>query len=140
MKILEADLSLKEQINRFYVAQGYHSDWSETERAFVCLDDGAVVGSVKIEQIYEVAILRGMYVDDKYQRQGIGTQLLSYIEPVLNERPAFCIPLSHAADFYRKIGFREVPESTYPKFLAERCDKYRKAGYMIKTMHRDQFL
>lgn len=79
-----------------------------------------------------------MYVDAKNQRKGIGTQLLNHIEPVLNERPAFCMPLSHAADFYSKIGFIEIPESNYPDSLTKRCDKYREAGYAIKTMYREQ--
>lgn len=140
MKILEADIDLKEQVNKFYIEQGYHSDWSETERAFVCVDDGIVVGSVKVEQSQGVAILRGMYVDSKYQSQGIGTQLLEYIEPVLNERVSFCMPLSHAAKFYEKIGFREVADNAYPNFLTKRCDKYRDAGYVIKTMQRDRVL
>lgn len=57
MRIIEADIAMKEQVNKFYVAQGYHSDWSETERAFVCLVENEVIGSVKVELVHEITIL-----------------------------------------------------------------------------------
>lgn len=140
MKIFEAKLSLREQINTFYQQQGYHSDWSDTERAFVCMEGSIIVGCVKVETIHKAAILRGMYVDSQYQRQGIGTRLLKHIEPILNQRLSYCMPLAHVANYYKKIRFIEVAESEYPEFLTLRCEKYRAAGYKIKTMLRQPSL
>ncbi len=138
LDIIEAEASLKEAIDHFYVEQGYHGSWSETERAFVCLVESTVIATVKVEQTHGVSILRGMYVKPCYQNQGLGTHLLNHIEPVLNETVAYCMPLAHARAFYEKIGFKDVPMDTYPDFLIERCNGYRDAGYTITTMKRDQ--
>ena len=137
MEIFEADEKYKTQINTFYKAQGYHSDWSDTERAFICLTQGQVIGSVKVECINNVTILRGMYVSSQYQRQGIGKRLLKFIEPVLNEKIGYCMPLSHVAEYYKQIGFAEVELDSYPEFLKDRCKSYIKSGYKIKTMKRE---
>lgn len=98
MKICEADHCLKEQVNRFYLEEGYHGNWSDRERAFVCITENVIIGSVKVELLNNVAILRGMYVNSAYQRRGIGAQLLKHIEPILNESTAYCMPLAHVAD------------------------------------------
>lgn len=138
MVIIEADNSLKNKVNNFYIEQGYHSDWSESERAFVCLVNEQVVGSVKIELINGFSILRGMYIAPKYQKQGLGTRFLEHIEPILNQTFSYCMPLAHVKTFYEKIGFQAVPMQIYPDFLVSRCNNYREAGYTITTMIRAQ--
>jgi len=42
MEIFEADKSFQEALDKFYQEQGYHSNWSETERAFICLSEGRI--------------------------------------------------------------------------------------------------
>ena len=137
MEIVEADRSLKPEVEAFYREQGYHSGWSDSEKAFVCLVEGKIIGSVKVELLNGVATLRGMYIDQKYQRQGLGLRFLRHIEPVLNTRVAYCMPLTSAKEFYKYIGFAEVPSSEYPEFLQQRCKRYREHGYVISTMCRE---
>jgi len=139
MRIFEADSFMKDAVGQFYKEQGYHSAWSHTERAFICLNDGAIIGSVKVELINDVTILRGMYIASEFQGKGLGLQFLKHIEPVLNLRTAYCMPLAHVTDFYKHIGFNEVEESQYPEFLQQRCEKYREMGYSITTMRREKF-
>lgn len=138
MEIFEADRTFKDAIDQFYKAQGYHSNWSDSERAFICLIDGAVIGSVKVELINDVTILRGMYIDERYQGKGLGLRFLKYIEPVLNTRTAYCMPLSHVKGLYEYIGFAEVSENEYPEFLQVRCKQYRELGYSISAMRREK--
>lgn len=138
MKIIEADSSMKEAVGQFYKEQGYHSAWAETERAFICLDGGAIIGSVKVELIDGLTILRGMYIASDFQGQGLGLKFLKHIEPVLNLRVGYCMPLAHVTDFYKHIGLKEVEESQYPEFLQQRCEKYREMGYAITTMRREK--
>ncbi|MGD8113105.1 GNAT family N-acetyltransferase [Vibrio sp. TRT 17S01] len=139
MRIFEADNSMKESVGQFYKEQGYHSAWSNTERAFICLYDGKIIGSVKVELINNVTILRGMYIASDFQGQGLGLKFLKHIEPVLDLRTAYCMPLAHVTNFYKHIGFKEVEESQYPEFLQKRCEKYREMGYLITTMRREKF-
>jgi len=138
MKVFEANDEFRHQLNQFYSQQGYHGAWEATERAFICVENDQIVGAVKVELINDVSILRGMYVSESYQNQGIGTRLLQLIEPVLNKHTGYCMPLEHAADFYKKIGFTEVSINKYPDFLKARCLGYIDAGYKIKTMIRER--
>lgn len=134
--IKEADVTYRQQLNHFYRIQGYHSDWSATERAFIALDNQQIVGAVKVESINNTRILRGMYVAASHQDKGIGKQLLTYIEPLLNERMAYCLPLFHAADYYKKIGFFNISLRQLPNFLQTRYLHYQAQGYQIKAMQR----
>ncbi|AUI88326.1 GNAT family N-acetyltransferase [Vibrio azureus] len=138
MRIVEADSSMKEAVGQFYKEQGYHSAWSDSERAFICLDGDAIIGSVKVERINDVTILRGMYIASDFQGQGLGLKFLKHIEPVLNSHVGYCMPLAHVTDFYTHIGFKEVEESQYPEFLQQRCEKDREMGYSITTMRREK--
>ncbi|EGR1480676.1 N-acetyltransferase [Vibrio parahaemolyticus] len=134
MRIFEADNSMKEAVGQFYKEQGYHSAWSNTERVFICLNDGEIIGSVKVELINNVTILRGMYIASDFQGQGLGLKFLKHIEPVLNLRTAYCMPLAHVTNFYKRIGFKEVEESKYPDFLQKRCGKYREIGFITSNL------
>ena len=137
MIIIEAEQARRHEINLFYREQGYHRHWSDTERAFVCLFNNKVVGSVKVESIDNINVLRGMYITEKFQGKGLGRRLLRFIEPVLNLQVSYCMPLAHVSDFYEYIGFSKVLESEFPIFLQERCEEYRKCGYQISTMIRE---
>ncbi|WP_281558387.1 GNAT family N-acetyltransferase [Thalassomonas sp. RHCl1] len=137
MKIFEADKSYLTTLNEFYVAQGYHSDWGDRERAFIATFDNKIVGAVKVESNQGVSILRGMYLDKAFQGNGLGTAFIKHIEPILNETVSYCMPFSHLADFYGKIGFKIVSPESYPPFLADRYKGYENQGYQIIAMCRE---
>jgi len=138
MKIFEANEKLKKDINSFYKEQGYHSDWSKNERAFVAFDGDKLVGCVKVEKLGDISVLRGMYIDKCYQGNKLGTELIRFIEPLLNEYLSFCMPFSHLETFYQKIGFKQVSLDVFPDGLIKRFFDYEKAGYIIIPMQRNQ--
>lgn len=137
MKIFEAPYDLRYQINTFYQQQGYHGQWSEKERAFIAMNNGDVIGSVKVECVNQVSILRGMYISPEYQGQKLGTELIKHIEPLLNKTVSYCLPFSHLARFYHQIGFSKAELSMLPAFLTERFCCYEKQGYKIIPMKRE---
>jgi len=56
------------------------------------------------------AKLRQMAVEDSYQRQGVGSNLIDNIESALRERRFHTIELNareHAAEFYERLGYRK---------------------------------
>ena len=137
MQIIEADKSIRSDLNVFYVEQGYHSDWSTIERAFVAMGNNNIIGSVKVEKSNGISILRGMYISNEFQGRNLGTQLIKHIEPILNETISYCMPFSHLEKFYAQIGFIKVNLCKYPDYLRQRYRSYEKEGYKIIPMMRD---
>ena len=137
MKIFEAEKSIRNDLNAFYVAQGYHSDWSVIERAFVAMVNNNFVGSVKVERSNGISILRGMYISNDFQGDKLGTRLIKYIEPILNETVSYCMPFSHLDKFYAQIGFKKVNLNLFPDFLQQRYVGYENKGYKIIPMMRN---
>ncbi|WP_169941426.1 GNAT family N-acetyltransferase [Campylobacter sp. RM15925] len=43
---------------------------------FTCVKDGALVGCIAVDEIENAALLRWLIVDEKFQKQGIGRELL----------------------------------------------------------------
>lgn len=139
MEIIEASEGLKDQINAFYKSVGYHSNWSSTERAYCTLINNKVVGSIKVENIHGVSILRGMYLAESIQQKGYGTKFIQFIEPILNKTTSFCIPFSYLESFYARIGFKNISMQQLPLFLQKRFVTYENIGYRIIAMQRDVY-
>jgi len=137
MEIFEASDDIRKDLNHFYLKQGYHSNWSQNERAFIATQDDEIIGGVKVENLEGVSILRGMYVANNFQGNQVGTKLIKHIEPILNKTISYCMPFSHLEKFYAQIGFRKTSLKTYPKYLQERYVGYENEGYIIIPMVRD---
>ena len=138
MEILEADESFRAGLNLFYREQGYHSGWSNAERAFIATNNDEIVGSVKVETYNGVFVLRGMYIAEEYQSKGLGTAFIKHIEPILNEAVSYCLPFSHLAEFYGQIGFQSINPDNLPMSLTKRYRGYEVQGYQIIALHREQ--
>ncbi len=136
MQISEADESMRNDLNAFYVEQGYHSDWSKVEMAFVAMENNKIIASVKVERSHGFSILRGMYISREFQGRKIGTKLIKYIEPILNETISYCMPFAHLDTFYSQVGFEKVNLNLYPKYLRKRYIGYQESGYNIIPMIR----
>ena len=137
MRTIEAGREFQEAIDKFYANEGYHSGWSENERAFICLSEKQIIGCVKLEFREKVIVLRGMYIASNFQKKQVGTKLLKFIEPILNESKSYCIPFSHLTRFYNKINFMDAKLENIPRFLFERYKSYQEKGYNVKVMCRD---
>ncbi len=128
---------MKPLLDSFYQQVGYHSCWGEHERAFCLQADKQIKGSVKVESIHGVSILRGMYLANELHGQGYGSKLLRHIEPLLNQTISYCLPFSHLTDFYNQIRFYPINPQQLSEFLQVRFAEYQKDGYDIVAMKRD---
>ncbi len=90
--------------------------------------DGHLVGIVRLAAEEGVMVLRGMQVDPKFQRRGIGQRLLATVDRELNGRSCFCIPYAHLVDFYGGIGFHVIEPAQAPSFLRLRLRQYQNRG------------
>ena len=119
-----------------YKRTGYKGTVSPDDRVMVAIHDGRIVGAVRLCEEFGTTVLRGMYLLREFQRGGIGTRLLQFAETVLEERACYCIPYRHLENFYGRIGFRRIDESSAPPGLRERCDQYRAGGTDVILMER----
>ncbi len=53
-----------------------------------------------------ILVLRGMYVSEERQRQGLGTRLLALASSEIGSAECWCVPYAHLVEFYSRIGCR----------------------------------
>jgi GNAT superfamily N-acetyltransferase len=70
------------------------------------------IGTACINLTSEAAVLSAMYIDQRYQRRGLGTELLRYLVEKVSDNcrlEALVLESSAAAlAFYNRIGLREI--------------------------------
>lgn len=82
-------------------------------------EDGRVLGVMGIQDKGAVALVRHAYVAPTTQRKGVGTRLLHHVRS-LTDKPILIgtwADASWAIDFYRRNGFRVLPESDTVRVL-----------------------
>ena len=73
---------------------------------------GELIGVMGFESIKEVTLIRHAYISPRWQRQGIGSKLLSYIRDLVTTSRLLVgtwADARWAIDFYEKHGFRLLP-------------------------------
>jgi ribosomal protein S18 acetylase RimI-like enzyme len=85
---------------------------SPPRHSAIATDEKRPIGTACINVTAETAALSAMYVDQRYQRRGVGTELLRYlVEKVSDNRRLEALVLESSAPafaFYDRMGFREV--------------------------------
>ncbi|MBN1312754.1 MAG: GNAT family N-acetyltransferase [Anaerolineae bacterium] len=117
-----------DRVVEFYRLIGYEAIINQKDAIVVSEEGGELCGAARLCLERGILVLRGVRVREEYQRQGIGTQLLRALVPVIRGRECFCIPHRYLRSFYGQIGFVEVDPAAAPPFLAERHVEYRSGG------------
>lgn len=117
-----------ERIVAFYQSEGYEPAIRPVDAIVVAENDGEMCGTARLCIEHGKLVLRGVRVVEGLQRQGIGTQLLHALTPVIGDRECFCIAYRYLRSFYGQIGFVEIDPAAAPPFLAERHAGYRHEG------------
>lgn len=95
-------------------------------RDFVlCEDEGEIRGVCALRIVWEdLAEIRSLAVQDRYQRRGIGTKLLKHC---LKEAKGLGIQrvfaLTYQPEFFTKAGFREIEKAKLPQKIWGDCMK-----------------
>ena len=136
MKFRELPKGERSRVKAFYDLTTYRRPISDLDRVFVAEHGENICGAVRIESREGIQVLRGMYIHPNMTQQGIGTDLLEYIEPALAETDSYCIPGEHLFDFYGKIRFAPIAVESAPGFLAARVKGYLEEGKAVGIMYR----
>ncbi len=105
------------------------------DRFLVCEVDGKVVGTVSWQILPEIGLAKPPSVEIKSlairrtcRKMGLGSALVqAAIRRIRKSHPAQIIVLTFAPEFFRKMGFREVPKETLMHKLymgCMNCTKY----------------
>lgn len=138
VKIIQAKPHNTKAIKVFYSQCGYGGDLSTLEKDWILIAqlEEKIVGAVRLCPETGFFVLRGMQVLDKFQQQGIGTQLLQACTEQLVDQVCYCIPWQHLRSFYQQAGFQEVAPVAVPDLLRERFDNYISRGMNVVLMYR----
>jgi len=82
-------------------------------------ENGELVGVMGIQDVADVTLIRHAYVRTPHRRRGIGAALLSHLRK-LAEKPILIgtwKAATWAVHFYKKHGFRVVPEAEKNRLL-----------------------
>ncbi len=117
-----------ERIVEFYQSEGYQPAISQADVIVVAEDNKMLCGTARLCIEHGKLVLRDIRVKEGLYRQGIGTQLLRALIPVIGDRECFCIPHRYLRSFCGQIGFVEIDPAIAPPFLAQRHTGYRREG------------
>lgn len=116
------------EVMEFLRENGYPLEVNPADTFYAAIDQGVMVGVVRLAREFGITVLRGMRVAPSHQRRGIGTRLIRLLEEDLNGTECYCIPYAHLIEFYGQIGFRVLDTSDAPPHLSERIAGYRARG------------
>lgn len=120
----------------FYEHVGYGGGVQATDQVLVIRHGQQIVAAVRLCKEHGILVLRGMFVDPEYQRQGYGVRLLESAAIVIGAAECWCVPHAHLVQFYSRAGFREQEVDSIPGFLVERQAQYERNGYPASVMQR----
>jgi GNAT superfamily N-acetyltransferase len=129
--LIEVQRAIAEDIPRalnFYAERRYGGGIRPEDTVLLAERGGDLVGIVRLAAEEGVVVLRGMQVDPRFQRQGIGKRLLATVAQELDGRVCFCIPYAQLVGFYRGIGFHAIEPAKAPTFLRLRLERYQNRG------------
>jgi GNAT superfamily N-acetyltransferase len=122
----------------FYETQDYFGGATQDDKIVLAIDEGKIIGVARVSIENETYSLRGMFIDSKYQRQGIGSRMLEKLDDFLGtlNQDCYCIPHDNLDVFYNQLGFQTIPKSEGPQHLIDRIDEYFAKGYEVFLMKR----
>jgi GNAT superfamily N-acetyltransferase len=123
-----------------YASWGYGGGITPQDTAWLAEVSGNVIATVRVAPEHGTLVLRGMQVAEQWRGLGLGTRMLRAVASWLDNRVCYCIPYPHLERFYAQVGFRRIPGSAAPPFLAERTAHYTQRGLdviiMVRSSHR----
>jgi GNAT superfamily N-acetyltransferase len=132
----EAKTSELPAVVDLYKRMRYSGTIAAGDHVLVAVANEQVVGAVRLCKEFGTSVLRGMYILNDYQRQGVGTILLRESEKHLADGSCYCIPYRHLESFYGQCAFETIDVAKAPQGLIERLEQYKAKGFDVILMKR----
>lgn len=135
--IERADAAELAEINAFYRSVGYPDGARSEDRLWLARHENQVLAAVRIcPQPEGYVLLRGLYVAESAQRQGLGSQLARAALADVAGRVCYCIPFAEIEVFYQKLKFLRIRPEHAPQRVADRLQRYLDDGLNVILMRR----
>ena len=91
-------------------------DISEVTKLFSIGDNDKVIGTIGIELYRDIGLLRSFAVDEEYRRNGLGKQLINFIEDFAKQKRMQGIVLltTTASDYFAKRNYQTIDRANTP--------------------------
>jgi N-acetylglutamate synthase-like GNAT family acetyltransferase len=136
LQIREAEVSEHLMLIARYRAWKYAGTIAVSDRVLIGTFDNQIVGLVRECWENKTLLLRGVWVDPTYRRQGVGQQLLAAFVARIQNVDCYCLPFAHLIPFYQRQQFQLIDDESLPVFLAQRLASYHQNGRNIVPMRR----
>ena len=138
INIRQAKKEELQKVIEFYNSQKYHGGDTMDGSEFILIaeDGNEFVGAVRLLMEESTWVMRGMFIDDNYQKHGIGKNFLTLMDNEIGSKECYCICKDYLQNFVGRIGFKKITPADAPPHLFERYNKYmenRTFGEMIMT-------
>ena len=134
--VRRADRSEWHRVETFYLERKYRGVLSPSAIVVVAERGPELIGLGRVQLEDGVLVLRGMRIDPRFQRRGVGTRILDRLVGDIGGQPCYCIPYTHLRGFYGRAGFVEVDLDAAPSFLRDRVFDYRATGLDVLLMRK----
>jgi putative PIN family toxin of toxin-antitoxin system len=128
VQLRQADEGDLPRLLAFYQEVAYTGGVDPADVVVLAEEEGRIIGALRLCQEQGTLVLRGMRVEEEWQRQGVGTRLLQVANERIGRRTCYCLPHPHLEGLYGRIGFAQVKPASAPRFLRLRQVEYRKRG------------
>ena len=91
-------------------------DISEVTKLFSVLDNDRVIATIGIELYSKIGLLRSFAVDEEYRSNGIGKQLVTFIEDFArqNRMQEMVLLTTTASDYFAKRNYQTIDRENIP--------------------------
>ena len=106
----------------------------KSELIYIASINNTIVAALRLSPAGDAHLLRSMCVSADKRHSGIGSTLLHYLQPQLNEIDCYCFPFLHLQSFYENAGFSHCQPESAPEAISDKFYRYINNGKNICLM------
>ena len=101
-------------------------------------NENQIIGALRLCPVGGSWLLRSMCIDEKFQGQGIGRNMLDNIRDTLLSKSCYCFPYTYLENFYEQAGFQVIDAADATAEIQTLFEQYRRNGKKISIMQFSQ--
>ena len=130
-----AEPSILPLIKRFFHSQGMRAQAAKSDDIVITRANGnIIIGALRLCPVGDSWLLRSMCIDEKFQRQGIGLNMLINIRDNLSLKNCYCFPYTYLENFYEQAGFQIIDAADAAPEIQKQYEQYQTNGKKISLM------
>ena len=121
-------------VKQFYKLNGMRAQAPKGDLVFTASVNSKLVAALRLHPVNHYYLLRSMCVAADLRHQGIGSELLLFLQNQLSNIECYCFPFSHLKQFYTNAGFELCDSLSAPDVISDKFNRYLNNGKDICLM------